>query len=203
LQATSGSVVPLDQIVLISCFLLTIPLGFVHTTISNPTWRHLYSIFFGAAIGYVLIGMQLLACVLSCVITYGLVIVFPRNRCALAVLVFSVVYMSSCHLYRMFYIDESFWSWELTMIQCVMTVKQITFSYNLHDGRLLAALKPGEQLHTNPAIHEFRAARAISEVPSMLQYASFMLFFGGIMVGPAFEIKEFLEFSDLSMFRKV
>ena len=87
------------------------------------------------------------------------------------------------------------------MMQCVMTVKQITFAYNLYDGRLLQTLQPGALLHAKPEVHEWRAARAIPSMPSLLEYASFMLFFGGVVAGPAFEIREYLEFTDLTMFR--
>jgi lysophospholipid acyltransferase len=59
-----------------------------------------------------------------------------------------------------------------------------------------------QELSKDAKVVAFRAERALSELPSLLEYFSYMFFFGGLLVGPAFELREYRAFTDLSVFRQ-
>lgn len=60
-----------------------------------------------------------------------------------------------------------------------------------------------QPLSTHAKTAELRASRAVLALPSPLEFASYVFFFGGVLVGPCFEIKEYLDFTDLTLFKKV
>ena len=82
------------------------------------------------------------------------------------------------------------------MFQMVMVAKQIMFAYNVADGKALKRLESGKQLDALPWKHEFRVQRALTTMPKPLEYLSYMFFFGGLIVGPPFEMKEYLDFTN-------
>ncbi len=86
----------------------------------------------------------------------------------------------------------------LVVLLMIWTVKASTFAYNVADGQ---ALKAGLKLSERESTHTFRADRAITELPGPLAYFSYVFFFGGVLVGPCFEAKEFFDFVDGSLLR--
>lgn len=85
------------------------------------------------------------------------------------------------------------------MILMIWTVKACTFAYNVADGQ---ALNEGLKLSDRESTHQFRAERALTKVPSLLEYFSYVFFFGGVLVGPCFEAKEFFDFTDGKLIEK-
>jgi lysophospholipid acyltransferase len=47
---------------------------------------------------------------------------------------------------------------------------------------------------------EEQKKRAIKELPSLLEFYGFVYFFGSFLAGPAIEIREYLNYTDLSVF---
>jgi lysophospholipid acyltransferase len=57
-------------------------------------------------------------------------------------------------------------------------------------------------LHDKKHIHEDLKSKAVVAVPSFFEFMSYICFYGGLNVGPAFEIKHYLAFQDGTLFAK-
>lgn len=78
---------------------------------------------------------------------------------------------------------------DITGAQMVMVMKLSAFCWNVADGTL-----PDDQLS------DFQRDRVIRELPSLLDYAGYVLFFPSLLVGPAFDYAEYRRWLDTSMF---
>ena len=84
---------------------------------------------------------------------------------------------------------------DVSLILMIFVVKASTFAFNYADG---LALAKEEKLHPKPHLHQHRAERALKMFLSLLEYLSYIWFFGGVLVGPCFEMQEYLNSTDLS-----
>ena len=71
----------------------------------------------------------------------------------------------------------------------VMLMKLSAFCWNVADGRL-----PDDQLS------DFQRDRALKELPSLLDFAGYVLFFPALLGGPAFDYAEYRRWIDTTMF---
>ncbi|KAI0022080.1 MBOAT, membrane-bound O-acyltransferase family-domain-containing protein [Xylariomycetidae sp. FL0641] len=78
---------------------------------------------------------------------------------------------------------------DITGAQMVLLMKLSAFAWNVADGTL-----PEDQLS------DFQKDRRILELPSLLDYAGYVLFFPSLMAGPAFDYREYRAWIDCSMF---
>lgn len=101
--------------------------------------------------------------------------------------VFLMGHMSVSHVYRHYVNDADIV--DITGAQMVLVMKLCAFCWNVHDGRL-----PEEDLE------EFQRDRAIKELPGLLDYAGYVLFFPSLMAGPAFDYVEYRRWLETTMF---
>lgn len=101
--------------------------------------------------------------------------------------IFLMGHMSVNHLQRQFTNNPSVV--DITGAQMVMLMKLSAFCWNVHDGRLKQ-----ESLTDN------QRDRAIIEMPSLLDYAAYVLFFPSMMAGPAFDFNDYKKWLETSMF---
>ena len=102
------------------------------------------------------------------------------------------------HIFRVIYHYMAY-DLDATMILMIWTVKASTFAYNVADGQ---ALNAGELLSPRESTHLFRSDRALTKLPGLLEYFSYVFFFGGVLVGPCFEAKEYLDFTSGALLNK-
>jgi hypothetical protein len=122
--------------------------------------------------------------------------------------VFSLAYLTWRHATRG---DVDASSIDDLVVQMVLTVKLYTLAYNLYDGtggrpgidakiaegRAALAAAAGDAALEKKArsalrVYEDRRARSISALPSLLEYAGYVFNFTTVLVGPSFEITEYL-----------
>ncbi|KAF3925097.1 hypothetical protein AA313_de0209372 [Arthrobotrys entomopaga] len=96
-------------------------------------------------------------------------------------------HMAISHIARQRKGDDS--TVDITGVQMVLVMKLTAFCWNVWDGKF-----PDSEL--TPVQQD----RAIREMPSILDYAGYVLFFPSVMVGPAFDYSEYKKWLDLSMF---
>jgi lysophospholipid acyltransferase len=101
--------------------------------------------------------------------------------------VFMMGYMSVSHVYRHYYGNPNII--DITGAQMVLVMKLTAFCWNVHDGRL-----PAEQLE------EVQRDRALKELPSLLDYTGYVLFFPSLFAGPAFDYVDYRRWLETSMF---
>src|SRR5687768_2844134 len=88
--------------------------------------------------------------------------------------VFLMGHMSMNHIIRQSVNDPS--AVDISGAQMVLVMKLTAFCWNVQDGRL-----------TDAELSDFQKEHAVRTMPSMLDYAGYVLFFPGLMAGPAFD----------------
>ncbi|KAL7894126.1 MBOAT, membrane-bound O-acyltransferase family domain-containing protein [Trichoderma sp. SZMC 28014] len=101
--------------------------------------------------------------------------------------VFVMGHMSVSHIYRQINNDPSVV--DITGAQMVLVMKLSAFCWNVADGQL-----PADQLT------ESQQSRALKELPPLVDYAAYVLFFPSLFAGPAFDYAEYHRWIDTSMF---
>lgn len=96
-------------------------------------------------------------------------------------------HMSVNHIHRHYVDDPGII--DITGAQMVMVMKLSAFAWNVHDGRLRVQ-----------DISDFQKEHRLTEMPNLLEYAAYVLFFPSLMIGPAFDYIEFKRFIETSMF---
>lgn len=101
--------------------------------------------------------------------------------------VFLMGHMSVSHIYRQIVDNPS--SVDITGAQMVLVMKLTAFCWNVYDGTL-----PEKDLN------DYQKDRALKELPSVLDYAGFVLFFPSLFAGPAFDFADYRRWIETSMF---
>ena len=78
---------------------------------------------------------------------------------------------------------------DITGAQMVLVMKLSAFCWNVHDGRL-----------SKKDLSEHQKEHALRRLPSLLNYAAFVLFFPSLMAGPAFDYVDYQRWIETSMF---
>ncbi|TVY49908.1 Lysophospholipid acyltransferase [Lachnellula occidentalis] len=78
---------------------------------------------------------------------------------------------------------------DITGAQMVLVMKLTSFCWNVADGRL-----PEKDLS------DFQKERAIKQLPSLLDFAGYVLFFPSLMAGPAFDYVDYRRWIETTMF---
>lgn len=100
---------------------------------------------------------------------------------------FLMGHMSVNHLHRQFENQPS--NVDITGAQMVLIMKLTAFCWNVYDGKL-----PDSELS------DFQRERAIKEMPNLLDYAAYVLFFPSLFAGPAFDYVDYRRWISTTMF---
>ncbi|KAF4120263.1 lysophospholipid acyltransferase [Geosmithia morbida] len=100
---------------------------------------------------------------------------------------FVMGHVSTSHIHRQ--IVESPTSIDITGAQMVLVMKLSAFCWNIADGCL-----PEDQLS------DFQKDHMLKELPSILDFAGYILFFPSLFAGPAFDYADYRQWIDTSMF---
>lgn len=100
---------------------------------------------------------------------------------------FVMGHMSISHIWRQ--LEDSSSSVDITGTQMVLVMKLSAFCWNVADGQL-----PDDHLS------DFQKDRMLKEIPSVVDFAGYVLFFPALFAGPAFDYVEYRRWIDTSMF---
>lgn len=192
--------IPQDQARMIFCLIAAIPLGFIHKQLPSATAKHTYSFLLGFFISWFVVGNGAFHVLLASVLVYAAAYTLPRRLMPYWVSAAMVSYLSFIHIYRQ-YTNYLGWEMDVSLIQMIFVVKACTFVFNVADG--LAINASDAPLHSKSHIHKHRADRALITRLSLLEYLSYIWYFGGVLVGPCFEAREYIEFTDLTLFQRM
>jgi lysophospholipid acyltransferase len=101
--------------------------------------------------------------------------------------VFLMGHMSINHIKRQIKNEPS--SVDITGAQMVLIMKLTAFCWNVYDGR-----QPEAELS------EVQKERSLKELPSLLDYAGYVLFFPSLFAGPAFDYVDYKNYIGTTMF---
>ncbi|CCM03379.1 uncharacterized protein FIBRA_05509 [Fibroporia radiculosa] len=184
-----------DQVKLISCLLISYPLGsiFVRIPVSRPNLRHLFSI---SVTSFYLLGIlnipfayfQLLGDILATYFIAGNV-KSPR----MPWIVFGVImgHLTLNHIIRAMN-NLSYETFEITGPQMVLTMKLTTFAWNVLDGR-----RPAKDLD------KWQTEKRVTTYPSLIGFLGYSLYFPGFLVGPSFEYAAYDTLVNGSLFQSL
>ncbi|KAI9897443.1 hypothetical protein N3K66_007299 [Trichothecium roseum] len=181
-----------DELKIIFSFLLSYPLAGLLKRIpdSKPGRKNLFSISISV---FYLVGLfdlwdGLFTIFISSAGAYAIAKYF-RGSPYMPWLGFAFVmgHMSVSHIQRQVANNPA--SVDVTGAQMVLLMKLSAFCWNVADGRL-----PEDQLT------DFQKERMLRELPSILDFAGYVLFFPSLMVGPAFDYADYRQWIDTTMF---
>lgn len=185
--------VPLDYLRLIITLLANYPAALFYKTIPHdkPNVKHLYSIMMSILVCFVIFDLskafyELLAIsMISYFILYYVKNVWGHRLVVALVL----LHLSINHIYRQVN-SLTYDQYDTTGPQMVLVIKLTSFAFNVYDGR-----RPAHELTS------YQKLKSVTKMPSILEYLGFIFFFGGFMVGPAFEFMDYRQFTNMEMFK--
>ncbi|KAI1115035.1 MBOAT family protein [Nemania sp. NC0429] len=181
-----------DELKLIFSFLLSYPLaGLLKRVPDNrPDYKNLFIISGGL---FYLVGLYSLwtgirTLFISSAVTYGLAHYLRTSPyMPWIAFVFLMGHMAANQLTRQFADDPSVV--DITGAQMVLVMKLSAFAWNVFDGTL-----PEELLS------DHQKDRRIIQLPGLLDYTGYVLFFPSLLAGPAFDYNEYKGWIDCTMF---
>lgn len=185
----------LDQIKLISCLLISYPLGSVFIRIPNdsPNLKHLFSL--AIAVFYLIPVLHLwtgfLQLLLDVVGTYLIARNVKNSHMPWIVFAFVMGHLTINHIIRAIF-QFSYETFEVTGPQMVLTMKLTTFAWNVYDGR-----RPVEELD------KWQKEKRVVQYPSLLTFLGYAFYFPGILVGPYVEFADYMNLIDGTLFKAI
>ncbi|KAI6778250.1 Lysophospholipid acyltransferase [Emericellopsis cladophorae] len=177
---------------LVSSFLVSYPLAGLLKRIpdSKPQQKNIFSI--GISIFYLVGLFDLWDGALTLLVSSGgayCIATFLRNSTYMPWIAFAFLmgHMSVSHIWRQLLNNPT--GVDITGAQMVLVMKLSAFCWNVADGQL-----PEEELS------DFQKDRMLKEVPSVVDFTGYVLFFPALFAGPAFDYAEYRRWIDTTMF---
>ena len=179
---------PREQIVLISTMAAAVPFSFLNYFIKGHKNRILYSLIVGFAFHYSIYGINCLHTIFATLATYYFVKYYGRKLSPVYVLIGTMLQLSILNIHRMFF-DFGGWAIDdISTIYMVNVAKYSSFAFSYEDGG-----KDPKEIRS-----EHLKKERIVEMPSLLEFASFIYFYPTCIVGPNIEYTDFINFIDLN-----
>ncbi|KAI0301858.1 MBOAT, membrane-bound O-acyltransferase family-domain-containing protein [Multifurca ochricompacta] len=183
----------LDQVKLITCLLISYPLGslFIRIPSTQPTLKHLFNIaiasfYFVPVLNH---GLPFLLLLGDVVVTYFIALSVQGPRMPWIVFFLMMGHLFLNHIERAMYGDPFDGSYNITGPQMVLVMKLTTFAWNVWDGR-----RPTEDLD------KWQTKMRVTKFPSLLEFLGFSLYFPGVLVGPYLEYATYSSLVDGTQF---
>jgi len=172
------------------CMVGSFPLALIHRELPNiPLLKHLFTALAGMFMGWFSFREEIFHTYVVAFFTYLLVLLNGRSSVTPAiVLVFNCLYLFVCHLHQQFS-NWGGYKLDFTTVQMIVTIKLSQFAYNVYDGSRLEKASDSQKKW------------ALKYVPSPLVFLAYLFYFPGLAAGPAFEITEYIAFTDLSLYK--
>ncbi|KAI1102594.1 MBOAT family protein [Jackrogersella minutella] len=181
-----------DELKLIFSFFISYPLAGLLKRVpdARPEYKNLFIISGGLfyLVGLFSLWVGIRTLFISSAVTYGLAH-YLRTSAYMPwiAFVFLMGHMAVNQLSRQFADNPS--EIDITGAQMVLVMKLSAFAWNVADGTL-----PEDQLS------DFQKSSRILKLPSLLDYAGYVLFFPSLLTGPAFDYNEYRGWLDCTMF---
>merc|ERR1711916_369026 len=173
-----------DQLKYVACLVMVYPLSLVFRALPKSlVVRQVFATVFGFGMGLYVFREAMVHSLFTATMVYLLVLFTPSSLRPKVVFVFTLGYMCLCHIYRQ-YTDYGGWSLDVTGPQMILTIKLTSFAYNVSDGDRLDKCNKEQKKY------------AVTRMPSLLEFYSFVYYFGGFLAGPAFEFSDYRAFME-------
>ncbi|VDM41525.1 unnamed protein product [Toxocara canis] len=174
---------------LVVCQFISLPIAFIHYKYMaanrvSRTVRLAFPPAIGIAFCYFCYGNAIKHLLSNIAISFALMHLSPPEYVHKCVFLFSMGYLVFIHWYR-WYILTSY-SIDITGSMMVSVQKVTTMAFSLHDGRV----KKVEELN------EIQRREALSSVPPMLDYLSYIFHFQTVLTGPLCFYTDYMKWID-------
>lgn len=188
-QGEASLGMPIDQLIFISIMAISVVCSIFFRRLESPNIRHYVSIILGLLFCFIQYGVvSTIGLVAFVIFHYYLILSVPAGWVGVS----AMLILSIAHIYRL-WVDYMGWRLDATASLMLMTVKIFTCAYDIQDG---IRIKRKETLHKKEHIAKQRMERAIDK-PSFLEFFSYAFFFPGVIAGPVYNIKVFLDFINM------
>jgi len=180
-----------DELKLIVSFLLSYPLAALLKRIpDSKPWQK--NVFIIAVSIFYLVGLfdlwsGLATIFISAAGTYAIAAFIQGPYMPWVGFTFLMGYMSISHIYRQIVSDPGLV--DITGAQMVLVMKLSAFCWNVYDGQ-----------QAESTLNDYQKERGLKNLPGMLEYAAFVLFFPSLFAGPAFDFIDYRRWIETSMF---
>jgi lysophospholipid acyltransferase len=143
--------------------------------------RHAFSVAVGLWMLQFVNGYQALFNLAAVLVCYACMRAFgPRSARFVSALAMAI--LAGGHLYRQI-TDYLGWTLDWTLVAMITTQKVMGVAYNVQDG-------------VDPNATEEQKARSVKQLPSLLEFLSFILFPANLTIGPSFEYADYIAFAE-------
>ena len=178
---------PKEQIIIITTLAAAIPFSFLNYFVKGKNNRILYSLIIGFIFHYSIYGKKCLHTIFATLATYYFVKFYGRKLSPLYVLLGTMLQLSVLNIHRMFF-DFAGWAIDdVSTIYMVNLAKYSSFAYSYDDG--------GKDIKEIRSDHLKK--ERIVEMPSLIEFASYIYFYPTTIVGPFVEYKDYMNFIEL------
>jgi len=179
--------VPPDQLRAIAAITSCIPLGIINFLIPGRIPRLLYSLIFGLIIQCYTYRIDMLQIASATLINLLILNIVDRKKVGLYCFIYNMTHNACLNLHRFFF-DPERWSVDISFLFCITVLKFSGFAFSYQDG--LATAKDDDLTDQQKKyIKKYKV-----ENYTILEYLSYIYFYGTATLGP------FIEFSDFKNF---
>jgi len=176
--------VPTDQLYTMSIVFLGIPFSILNYFISSPKIRIIYSLIIGLIMQFLVYELGMIHIIITSIITYIFVVKYGRKKTALYITFFTLFYLAILHLYRLIYY---YGRWDIrdpTSIYMMTVCKFCSFTFSYEDGD-----KDDKDIYNST-----HKKNKIKELPSFIEFLSYIYFYPTAILGPSFDFMDFHNF---------
>lgn len=175
---------PSEQLCLIITILLTIPFSFINYLIHGKYTRLYYSLILGLIFQYSIYGFNFLHVIISSIFVYLFILFLGRKVTPWIVLIVTLIHLSALNIYRVIYMYGEWAIDDTTTIYMMSLCKFSSFAFSYDDGK-----KEDKDFKS-----EHHKSYKIKEMPSILEFFSYIFFYPTAIIGPFIEYKDFKNF---------
>ncbi|KAF2313229.1 hypothetical protein GH714_009896 [Hevea brasiliensis] len=183
MSAVIGVSIPVLRFLL--CFVVTIPVSFIHRLVPGKLGKHLFAALSGAFLSYLSFGFYSnLHFLVPMLLGYASMLLF-RPYCGILTFILGFGYLIGCHVY---YMSGDAWKEggiDATGALMVLTLKVISCAINYNDGLL-----------DEKELQESQKKNLLIKLPSLIEYFGYCLCCGSHFAGPVYEVKDYLEWTE-------
>ncbi|KAJ9147855.1 hypothetical protein P3X46_029971 [Hevea brasiliensis] len=183
MSAVIGVSIPVLRFLL--CFVVTIPVSFIHRLVPGKLGKHLFAALSGAFLSYLSFGFYSnLHFLVPMLLGYASMLLF-RPYCGILTFILGFGYLIGCHVY---YMSGDAWKEggiDATGALMVLTLKVISCAINYNDGLL-----------DEKELQESQKKNRLIKLPSLIEYFGYCLCCGSHFAGPVYEVKDYLEWTE-------
>ncbi|CAG8513991.1 12266_t:CDS:2 [Acaulospora colombiana] len=174
--------------------IFTYPIALIYKNFlpsNNPSLKHLFSILFAILVFFGIFDLAdaFYTILFDSLLTYGIMYSIKGVWGPRLVFLYALGHLSISHIHRQLN-HLSYDRFDLTSSQMVLVIKLTSFSFNIYDGR-----RPSHELTSD------QKYKSIPAMPPILEFLGYVYFFGGVLIGPAFEFMEYRRFVNMEIFR--